>query len=88
MTQYSGPTQSDFRIIAPSFFRHALRVSAIGSFRKKSFFSAETPYPIVDLFEGLWRLGTRFRHYIAPVLGSEQKNWPCQPLPLLMAIGV
>ena len=32
---------------------------------------------------GRW---TRFRHFVAPVLGSEQQNWLCHPLPLFMAV--
>ena len=42
---------------------------------------------IVDRFEGLWSLRTRFSP-LAPVVGPERKNWLRHPLPLFMAVSM
>ena len=39
---------------------------------------------IIDLFEGLWWVGIRAFSPLAAVLGPEQKNVLCHPLPLFM----
>ena len=50
------------------FFQACLRVPAIGSFKKKKekhavFLYTETHVTILDSFEGLCLVVTRFRHY-------------------------
>ena len=74
-----------------TFYRHALiGAHALGSSRKKEkkYSSQRKRVAIVDLFEGLWSVGTRFRHYHNASLSPEQKHWLFHSLPLFTEVSI
>ena len=62
-----GPTRSDLRVFASKVLQTCLAVPTVGSFRNKfmqknMLFFLWEGLTIVELFEGLWSVGTRFLH--------------------------
>ena len=53
---------------------------------KNVFFLRKRLTIIIDLFEGLWLVGTFSA--LAPVLGSQQKDWLCHSVPPFMAVSM
>ena len=44
---------------------------------------------LIDLYEGLWWVGARFRRLRQSyITGPEQKKWPCRALPQFMAVSM